>query len=124
MKAKYLFLLFLVVLFQTQMSVSAMILTAKRQLALKDVRNPAGERSIPLLPSAFIDGTYLSIELLSDFDFVVIEVINVETGEVLNFPVDLDSPTFMVDLTGMDKGKYVLEVHLNENCFTGDFILE
>ena len=47
-----------------------------------------------------------------------------ETEEVVYTSTDLNVNKVYVDLAGEEKGKYILEIQLSEEAFTGDFELE
>ena len=47
-----------------------------------------------------------------------------ETEEVVYTSTDLNVNKVYVDLAGEEKGKYILEIQLPKEAFTGDFELE
>ena len=81
-------------------------------------------RSIPVTPEAFIENSLLSIDLLSTVPVVTVIIKDAETEEVVYTSTDLNVNKVYVDLAGEEKGKYILEIQLSEEAFTGDFELE
>lgn len=59
MRTKLLFFFFLLMLLQVNMSTSAMVLKDAHRIMLKDIKASGSHRSMPVLPTAFIDGSLL-----------------------------------------------------------------
>ena len=111
MKAKFLPFLLLAVLLQVSTFSFADEMISAREIRLKN-KTKVQHRSIPVTPEAFIENSLLSIDLLA------------ETEEVVYTSTDLNVNKVYVDLAGEEKGKYILEIQLSEEAFTGDFELE
>ena len=114
MKAKFLPFLLLAVLLQVSTFSFADEMISAREIRLKN-KTKVQHRSIPVTPEAFIENSLLSIDLLSTVPVVTVIIKDAETEEVVY--------TY-VDLAGEEKGKYILEIQLSEEAFTGDFELE
>lgn len=81
-------------------------------------------RSIPLLPTAYIDGSLLSVDFPVVASSATITVKNAETGEIVYSSTDLNVTTLQIDLTGEAAGEYSLEISIGNSILSGDFILE
>lgn len=123
MKAKFLPLLLLTVLLQVSMFSFANEMTTARIIRLKN-KTEVQHRSVPVTPAAFIENSLLSIDLLSTVPTVTVIIKDAETEEVVYTSTDLNVNKVYVDLAGEEKGKYILEIQLSEEAFTGDFELE
>ena len=123
MKAKFLPFLLLTVLLQVSMFSFAHEMISARQIRLKN-KTEVQHRSVPVTPAAFIENSLLSIDLLSTVPTVTVIIKNAETDEVVYTSTDLNVDKVYVDLAGEEKGKYILEIQLSEEAFTGDFELE
>lgn len=123
MKTKLLFFLFLVTLFQANMSTYAIELKVGRKIALRERRVPDPHRSVPILPTAFIDGSLLSIDFPSAVSTATITVRDAETGEIVYSSTDSDVDKVEIDMIGVNPGRYVLEIVFPTATFTGDFEL-
>ena len=123
MKAKFLPFLLLTVLLQVSMFSFAHEMISARQIRLKN-KTEVQHRSVPVTPAAFIENSLLSIDLLSTVPTVTVIIKNAETDEVVYTSTDLNVDKVYIDLTGEEKGKYILEIQLSEEAFTGDFELE
>ena len=123
MKAKFLPFLLLTVLLQVSMFSFAHEMISARQIRLKN-KTEVQHRSIPVTPDAFIENSLLSIDLLSTVPTVTVTIKDAETGEVVYTSTDLNVDKVYIDLAGEEKGKYILEIQLSEEAFTGDFELE
>lgn len=123
MKAKFLLLLFLTLLIQTNMISSASEMKTARQIRLSaKVRVP--HRSIPVLPIAIIENSLLSVDLLSPVTTVTTTIKDAETGEVVYTSTETDVEKLVIDLTGEEAGKYILEIESPLVIYTGEFDLE
>ena len=120
MKAKFLPFLLLAVLLQVSTFSFADEMISAREIRLKN-KTKVQHRSIPVTPEAFIENSLLSIDLLS---VVTVIIKDAETEEVVYTSTDLNVNKVYVDLAGEEKGKYILEIQLSEEAFTGDFELE
>ena len=121
MKAKFLPFLLLAVLLQVSTFSFADEMISAREIRLKN-KTKVQHRSIPVTPEAFIENSLLSIDLLSTVP--VVTVIIKDAEEVVYTSTDLNVNKVYVDLAGEEKGKYILEIQLSEEAFTGDFELE
>lgn len=122
MKAKLLFFLLLVLSLQVNDSINAMVMKTRTQITLKTKTNPS-HRSIQVFPNAFIDGRLLSIELPSVVTSVTATVKDAGTGEIIYSSTDLDVDAITINLAKENAGKYILEIHLGSNVYSGDFII-
>lgn len=68
-------------LLQVNMSTSAMVLKDAHRIMLKDIKASGSHRSMPVLPTAFIDGSLLSVDFLSAVTSAAVTVRNSATGE-------------------------------------------
>ena len=123
MKAKFFPLLLLTILLQMSMFSYAHEMISARQIKLR-TKTEVQHRSIPVTPEAFIENSLLSIDLLSTVPVVTVIIKDAETEEVVYTSTDLNVNKVYVDLAGEEKGKYILEIQLSEEAFTGDFELE
>lgn len=69
-------------LLQVNMSTSAMVLKDAHRIMLKDIKASGSHRSMPVLPTAFIDGSLLSVDFLSAVTSAAVTVRNSATGEM------------------------------------------
>lgn len=123
MKAKFSPFLLLAVLLQVSTFSFADEMISAREIRLKN-KTKVQHRSIPVTPEAFIENSLLSIDLLSTVPVVTVIIKDAETEEVVYTSTDLNVNKVYVDLAGEEKGKYILEIQLSEEAFTGDFELE
>ena len=123
MKAKFFPLLLLTILLQMSMFSYAHEMISARQIKLR-TKTEVQHRSVPVTPAAFIENSLLSIDLLSTVPTVTVIIKNAETDEVVYTSTDLNVDKVYIDLTGEEKGKYILEIQLPKEAFTGDFELE
>lgn len=123
MKAKFFPLLLLTILLQMSMFSYAHEMISARQIKLR-TKTEVQHRSVPVTPAACIENSLLSIDLLSTVPTVTVIIKDAETEEVVYTSTDLNVNKVYVDLAGEEKGKYILEIQLSEEAFTGDFELE
>lgn len=123
MKAKFLLLLLLVVLLQVNTSSFAREMKSARQIELS-AKTKVQHRSIPIIPIAFVESPMVSIDLLSPVNTVTIIIKDAETEEVVYTSTNLNVEKLNINLIGEKKGKYVLEIQLPTNTFTGEFELD
>lgn len=123
MKTKLLSFFLLVMLFQVSIDAFSMEMNTSQKIDLKGKKMQHSHRSMPLLPTAFIDGSLLSINFPSVANSVTITVKNEETGEIVYSSTELNATTLQIDLTGENSGKYSLEISFGETILSGDFIL-
>lgn len=123
MKTKLLSFFLLVMLFQVSIDAFSMEMNTSQKIDLKGKKMQHSHRSMPLLPTAFIDGMLLSINFPSVANSVTITVKNEETGEIVYSSTELNATTLQIDLTGENSGKYSLEISFGETILSGDFIL-
>ena len=81
-------------------------------------------RSMPVLPTAFIDGSLLSVDFLSAVTSAAVTVRNSATGEIVYSSVEMNVTTLRIDLTGKSAGEYSLEIGIGDTILSGDFLLE
>lgn len=123
MKTKFLLLLLMSFLVQMNMTSSAGEMKSARQIKLSvKVRVP--HRSVPELPIAVIENSLLSVDLLSPVTTVTTTIKDVETGEVVYTSTETDVEKLVIDLTGEEAGKYILEIESPLVIYTGEFDLE
>lgn len=123
MKAKFLLLLFMALLIQTNITSSADEMKSRREIKLSvKVRVP--HRSVPVLPIAIIENSLLSVDLLSPVTTVTTTIKDSETGEVVYTSTETDVEKLVIDLTGEEAGKYILEIESPLVIYTGEFDLE
>lgn len=123
MKTRFLLFLLLVASLQLSVNTYAVVLSSGGRIELKDRKLSGSHRSLPLLPTAFIDGSLLSVDFPSVVNSVTITVKNEETGEIVYSSTELNATTLQIDLTGKNSGKYSLEISFGETILSGDFIL-
>lgn len=123
MKTKLLSFFLLVMLFQVSIDAFSMEMNTSQKIDLKGKKMQHSHRSMPLLPTAFIDGSLLSINFPSVANSVTITVKNEETGEIVYSSIELNATALQIDLTGENTGKYSLEISFGETILSGDFIL-
>lgn len=123
MKARFLIVLLLTVLFQVVNTSSfAREMKSAREIELR-VKAKAEHRSTPVLPVATVDNSLLSIDLLSPVSTVTIIVKNAETDEIVYSSTECDVEKIEINLSGENMGKYTLDIELPDSSFTGDFEL-
>lgn len=123
MKAKLLFFLLLSFMLQANMDAYAMMMKTKKRIILHDVKIHGAHRSIQVFPNVFIDGRLLSIELPSIVTSVTATVKDAGIGEIIYSSTDLDVDAITINLAKENAGKYILEIHLGSNVYSGDFII-
>ncbi|WP_308745353.1 DUF3244 domain-containing protein [uncultured Bacteroides sp.] len=123
MKAKFLPFLLLAVLLQLNMFSYAREMKSLRQIKLSNTTK-VEHRSIPISPIAFVESPMVSIDLLSPVNTVTIIIKDAETEEVVYTSTNLNVEKLNINLIGEKKGKYVLEIQLPTNTFTGEFELD
>ena len=124
MKTKLLFFFLLTMLLQVSVDTFAMGLATRLSIKLKSKGIQDSHRSIPLLPTAYIDGSLLSVDFPVVASSATITVKNSETGEIVYSSTDLNVTTLQIDLTGEAAGEYSLEISIVNSILSGDFILE
>lgn len=122
MKAKFVFLLLLTLLFQVNIPSSAREMKNARQIKLS-AKTKVQHRSISILPVAIVDNTIVSIDLPAFAPTVTTIIKDAETGEVVYSSTDCDVNKLVIDLAGEKEGKYILEIELPEYIYTGEFDL-
>lgn len=75
-------------------------------------------------PTAFIDGSLLSVDFLSAVTSAAVTVRNSATGEIVYSSVEMNVTTLRIDLTGKSAGEYSLEIGIGDTILSGDFLLE
>lgn len=123
MKAKFLLLFLLVILLQVNTTSFAREMKSLRQIELRN-KIPVQHRSIPIIPIAVVESPMVSIDLLSPVNTVTIIIKDAETEEVVYTSTNLNVEKLNINLIGEKKGKYVLEIQLPTNTFTGEFELD
>ena len=123
MKAKFLLLFLLAVLLQVNTSSFAREMKSARQIELS-AKTKVQHRSIPIIPIAVVESPMVSIDLLSPVNTVTIIIKDAETEEVVYTSTNLNVEKLNINLIGEKKGKYVLEIQLPTNTFTGEFELD
>lgn len=123
MKAKFLLLLFVTLLVQANITASADEMKSARQIRISArVRVP--HRSVPEMPIAIIENSLLSVDLLSTTPTVTTTIKDVETGEVVYTSTETDVEKLVIDLSGEEAGRYILEIESPLVIYTGEFDLE
>lgn len=123
MKAKFLLLLLMSLMIQTNITTSADVMKSAHQIRISArVRVP--HRSVPVLPIAIIENSLLSIDLLSTIPSVTTTIKDAETGEVVYASTETDVDKLVIDLSGEEPGKYILEIESPMVIYTGEFDLE
>lgn len=123
MKAKLLFFL-LAMLFSTSMCLSAKEMVTRRQIFLKHVHHSNSHRSISIPPNIFIEGSILSINLLSSEDSISVTIINVKTGEKVYSNTHIGEDEIILDLNNESAGEYQLELTEGITIWQGNFQIE
>lgn len=123
MKAKFLPLLLLTVLLQISTFTFADQMTSARQIRLKN-KIKVEHRSIPVTPAAFIENSLLSIDLFSTVPAVTVIIKDAETNEVVYTSTEVNVDKVYIDLAAEEKGKYVIDIQLSAETFTGEFDLD
>lgn len=123
MKAKFLLLFLLVVLLQVNTSSFAREMKSARQIELS-AKTKVQHRSIPIIPIAVVESPIVSIDFLVPVTSVTIIIKDAETEEVIYTSTDLNVEKLNINLTGEEKGKYVLEIQLPTASYAGEFELD
>lgn len=123
MKAKFLLLLLVTLLVQTNITSFAGEMKSARQIRLS-LKTKVPQRSVPELPIAVIENSLLSVDLLSPVTTVTTTIKDAETGEVVYTSTETDVEKLVIDLTGEEAGKYILEIESPLVIYTGEFDLE
>lgn len=123
MKAKFLLLLLVTLLVQTNITSFAGEMKSARQIRLS-LKTKVPQRSVPELPIAVIENSLLSVDLLSLVTTVTTTIKDAETGEVVYTSTETDVEKLVIDLTGEEAGKYILEIESPLVIYTGEFDLE
>lgn len=123
MKAKFLLLLLVTLLVQTNMTSSADVMKSRREIRL-NARVRVPHRSVPVLPIAIIENSLLSVDLLSTTPTVTTTIKDAETGEVVYTSTETDVEKLVIDLSGEEAGRYILEIESPLVIYTGEFDLE
>lgn len=123
MKAKFLLLLLVTLLVQTNMTTSADEMKSARQIRIS-ARVQVPHRSVPVLPIAIIENSLLSVDLLSTTPTVTTTIKDAETGEVVYTSTETDVEKLVIDLSGEEAGRYILEIESTLVIYTGEFDLE
>lgn len=123
MKTKLLSFFLMAMLLQVSINAFAMQMDTRQEISLKGKKSQHSHRSIPLLPTAFIGDSLLSIDFPSIVNSVTITVKDAETGEIIYLSTELNATALQVDLSGETAGKYTLEISFGETILSGDFIL-
>ncbi|MDE6988399.1 MAG: DUF3244 domain-containing protein [Bacteroides acidifaciens] len=112
----------LVVLFQVNTSFAREMKSAHR-IELS-ATTKIQHRSIPIIPIAFVESPMVSIDFLVPVTSVTIIIKDAETEEVVYTSTDLNVEKLNINLTGEEKGKYVLEIQLPATSYAGEFELD
>lgn len=123
MKAKFLLLLFVTLLVQANITASADAMKSARQIRLS-LKTKVPHRSVPVLPIAIIENSLLSVDLLSTTPTVTTTIKDAETGEVVYTSTETDVEKLVIDLSGEEAGRYILEIESPLVIYTGEFDLE
>lgn len=123
MKAKFLLLLLVTLLVQTNMTTSADEMKSARQIRIS-ARVQVPHRSVPVLPIAIIENSLLSVDLLSTTPTVTTTIKDAETGEVVYTSTETNVEKLVIDLSGEEAGRYILEIESPLVIYTGEFDLE
>lgn len=123
MKAKFLLLLLVTLLVQTNITSSADEMKTSREIRL-NARVRVPQRSVPVLPIAIIENSLLSVDLLSTTPTVTTTIKDAETGEVVYTSTETDVEKLVIDLSGEEAGRYILEIESPLVIYTGEFGLE
>lgn len=123
MKAKFLPLLLLAVLLQVSTFTFADEMVNARQIRLRN-KTKVEHRSIPVIPEAYIENSVLSIDLLSTVPAVTVIIKDAETNEVVYTSTEVNIDKVYIDLAAEEKGKYVIDIQLSAETFTGEFDLD
>lgn len=123
MKAKFLLLLFVTLLVQANITASADAMKSARQIRLS-LKTKVPHRSVPEMPIAIIENSLLSVDLLSTTPTVTTTIKDVETGEVVYTSTETDVEKLVIDLSGEEAGRYILEIESPLVIYTGEFDLE
>lgn len=123
MKAKFLLLLLVTLLVQTNITSSADEMKTSREIRL-NARVRVPQRSVPVLPIAIIENSLVSVDLLSTTPTVTTTIKDAETGEVVYTSTETDVEKLVIDLSGEEAGRYILEIESPLVIYTGEFDLE
>ena len=121
MKAKFLLLLF-VILLQVNTSFAREMKSAHR-IELS-ATTKVQHRSIPIIPIAIVESPMVSIDLLVPVTSVTIIIKDAETEEVVYSSTDLNIQKVNINLAGEEKGKYIVEIQLPTETYAGEFELD
>lgn len=105
------------------MTSSADEMKSARQIRLS-AKLHAQHRSVPTLPIAIIENSLVSVDLLSTTPTVTTTIKDVETGEVVYTSTETDVEKLVIDLSGEEAGRYILEIESPLVIYTGEFDLE
>lgn len=123
MKTKILLLLLMTFLIQLNITSSADEMKTARQIRLS-LKTKVPHRSAPILPIAIIENSLLSVDLLSTTPTVTTTIKDAETGEVVYTSTETDVEKLVIDLSGEEAGRYILEIESPLVIYTGEFDLE
>lgn len=123
MRAKFLPFLLLAVLLHVSVFSFADEMTSARRIRLKN-KTTVEHRSIPVTPEAFLENSLLSIDLLSTVPAVTVIIKDAETNEVVYTSTEVNIDKVYIDLAAEEKGKYVIDIQLSAETFTGEFDLD
>lgn len=123
MRAKFLPFLLLAVLLHVSVFSFADEMTSARRIRLKN-KTTVEHRSIPVTPAAFIENSLLSIDLFSTVPAVTVIIKDAETNEVVYTSTEVNVDKVYIDLAAEEKGKYVIDIQLSAETFTGEFDLD
>lgn len=123
MRAKFLPFLLLAVLLHVSVFSFADEMTSARRIRLKN-KTTVEHRSIPVTPEAFIENSLLSIDLFSTVPAVTVIIKDAETNEVVYTSTEVNVDKVYIDLAAEEKGKYVIDIQLSAETFTGEFDLD
>lgn len=123
MRTKFLPFLLLAVLLHVSVFSFADEMTSARRIRLKN-KTTVEHRSIPVIPEASIENSLLSIDLFSTVPAVTVIIKDAETNEVVYTSTEVNIDKVYIDLAGEEKGKYVIDIQLSAETFTGEFDLD
>lgn len=123
MRAKFLPFLLLAVLLHVSVFSFADEMTSARRIRLKN-KTTVEHRSIPVTPEAFLENSLLSIDLFSTVPAVTVIIKDAETNEVVYTSTEVNVDKVYIDLAAEEKGKYVIDIQLSAETFTGEFDLD
>lgn len=123
MKTKFSLLLLITILLQVNMYSSAREMKSLHRIKLS-TKTKVEHRTIPVTPAAFIENSLLSIDLLSTVPAVTVIIKDAETNEVVYTSTEVNIDKVYIDLAAEEKGKYVIDIQLSAETFTGEFDLD